>query len=216
MTKNPSSAGEFLLGTKPVKYDTPKIILLNGAPRSGKDTFGKRFAKKHGGKVMKFAEPIKAACAAMYCGGSRALFDSYDTPEEKDKAHAVFFGKTTREVQISISEEYMKPLYGQDIFGHILSNSLDRDIQDERRAHSPVYFITDSGFDKEAFVLINRFGVENIKLIRLHRDGHTFKGDSRGYVNLDKQGITGTDIDNIEGEQQRTIGLIEIALHNFL
>lgn len=180
-----------------------KIILLNGPPRAGKDTLGEMYKnKEYFTKVEKFAGPIKAAATAIYCGGNRGLFDSYDTPALKDTPQPIFMGKTCREVQIAISENFLKPYHGQDIFGRLMVERL--------KLVDPitVVVITDSGFMEEAESLVKQFGVDKVFLVRLHRDGYDFSNDSRNYINLDHLGVPSIDITNVEGQQESTLDQI--------
>lgn len=163
---------------------TPKIFLLNGPPRSGKDTGGAWLAAKYG-TLVKFAAPIKAGVTAIYHGGNRDEFDKYDSAELKDLPQAVYFGKSCREVQIAVSETFLKPFHGdQAVFGHILVKEI------ERRENIPAlfsrrnYFVTDSGFRPEAEVLVEKYGAQNVFLIKVQRDNCDYRGDSRGYIDL--------------------------------
>ena len=167
----------------------PKIFLLNGPPGSGKDTAGRFLAGLFRGTVMKFATPLKDGCTAIYCNGNRELFNSFDTFENKGSPSEQFMGVSCRQAQIDMSEKYMKPVYGQDVFGKILANKINLDQKD-------FIFVTDSGFAPEAQVLIEKFGVDNVILIKLEREGHTYDGDSRSYISL--EGIDTYTITNQE------------------
>lgn len=156
----------------------PKIFLLNGPPGSGKDTAATYLAGLFRGTVMKFATPLKDGCTAIYCNGNRALFDQFDTYANKGTPSPQFMGVSCRQAQIDMSEKYMKPVYGQDVFGKILANKIDVD-------QEGFIFISDSGFAPEAEVLADKFGRENIILIKIERDGHTYEGDSRNYIQLE-------------------------------
>jgi hypothetical protein len=172
-----------------------KIFLLNAPPRAGKDTAANYLADYTGGKVVKFAEPLKAAAAAIYFGGDRVAFDKYDSAELKDTPQAVFFGSTCRQVQIALSENLLKPLHGQTVFGEILAQTIKR----EAAKGVEFFFVSDSGFKPEAEVLIREFGAEQVTLIRAHRDGCTFQGDSREYINLDDRFVNSFDVENPSG-----------------
>jgi hypothetical protein len=172
-----------------------KIFLINGPAGSGKDTAANELAEYFSGRVAKFATPLKDAATAIYCGNDRAVFDSFDTFEMKKVPHERFFGKTCREVQIAISEQFLKLIHDDNVFGNILAQK----IEDKRDQNFPV-FVSDSGFRPEAEVLVRKFGPESIVLIRLHREGYTFEGDSRGYINLDDLGVKSFDVNNPEGD----------------
>lgn len=159
----------------------PKIFLLNGPPGAGKDTAAIYLAGLFKGTVMKFATPLKDGCTAIYCNNNRAIFDEFDTYERKGIPDARFIGISCRQAQIDMSEKYMKPVYGQDVFGKILANKIDVD-------QEGFIFVSDSGFAPEAQVLVEKFGKENVILIKIEREGHTYEahGDSRSYIELDE------------------------------
>ena len=168
---------------------TKKIVLLNAPPRAGKDTAAAELAAYFGGEIVKFAAPLKAGATAIFCNGDHDLFKQYDTTEQKDIIQGQFLGKTCRQVQIDISESYMKPIHGQDVFGRILATAIDQSPQQ-------LFFVSDSGFVPEAAVLVNNFGAENVILIRIHRAGFDYNGDSRSYINLDALGVKSYDVEN--------------------
>lgn len=178
-----------------------KIILINGPAGSGKDTMAEKLKDKLGyfTKLEKFAKPIKLAVAAIYFGGNYEAFAKYDTFEAKKVPAEVFLGKTPREVQIAVSEFFLKP-YHEDkrVFGKLMATRLKMaDINQH-------VLVSDSGFREEAEELVDQFGAENILLVRLHREGYTFDGDSRSYINLDDLGVATLDIENEEGKADET------------
>lgn len=140
-----------------------KIILLNGPPRSGKDTIGEML-KSHLPlcALRKFAQPIVDFMARE--------FDIDMETCEKDKPHAALYGRTPREVAIAYSERLCKPLFSVRHFGYEALAS----ISDE---WSFVVF-TDSGFSNEAEVLVEKYPCLQVLL---YRPGYNFQGDSRSY-----------------------------------
>lgn len=193
---------------------SPKIILLNGPPHCGKDTIGNQLWKlTNQSSVVKFATPLKTVATHLYCNGDRDLFDKMDAPEQKGKPDELFFGKSCRQVQIDISESYAKPMHGPRVFGKILASTIKQRMATEQ---TRTFFVTDSGFLPEAEELVDQFGRDNVILIRIHRDGKTFDGDSRSYINLDLIGVTSLDVNNVEGEAERTVTYINNILKPFL
>ena len=91
---------------------------------------------------------------------------------------------TLRQWYIYLSEKVMKPMYGDEVFGRLAVENL-------RQAEQLIATVSDTGFTSEADPIINYFGPENVALIRVHRPGKSFAGDSRTYVELD----VGTVID---------------------
>lgn len=206
----------------------PLIVLFNGPPGAGKDTaanvaiqwFGFRKDRNIVPIIEKFAAPIKQICRTIY--GVKA-FNEHDVFEKKGQPSSTFFGKTCREVQIATSEIFLKVMHGERVFGEMLAKRItDMDngrgvLVDEhnRETHfvppkdsQLLFLVSDSGFPDEAKVLIEKFGAENILLIRVHREGHAFAGDSRNYVELvevESHDIRNTDKDDFEVQIIKTI-----------
>jgi hypothetical protein len=172
------------------------VVFLNGPPRSGKDTAGRIITDAvPGARAVKFAHALKVATHALFAGlqGRQVDLGRYgygvgnfhelheDDVYEfcKGDPRPEFYGKTPREAYIAVSELLCKPLFGKQFFGGVLADEIRRD------PDVPMWVITDSGFADEAQPIIDTVGRENCTLVRLHRDGCTFAGDSRGYVDLD-------------------------------
>jgi hypothetical protein len=160
------------------------LVLLNGPPRCGKDFAGRLLAKRQGVAVDKFARILKERCHAAY-GKPELPHDYFEAV--KDEPCDLFLGRTPREVYIAFSEAFMKPLHGKNVFGRMLAA--------EWAGHSvPCLVITDSGFREEAEALIEGLGsAATTTLIRIHRQGRTFAGDSRSYLDL---GVREADVVN--------------------
>ena len=153
------------------------IILLNGPPGSGKDTAA-RFLKNHftarsiDAKVMKFAEPLKNAVHAMY---------GLDVPHTyfeavKNEFCAQMMGNVPRSEYIGLSEEYVKPRYGNDFWARALAQKI-------KDSGAKVAIVSDCGFQPEVTTMGIEFLPANVCVIQLEREGKTFEGDSRAYVN---------------------------------
>lgn len=180
-----------------------KIVLLNGPAGSGKDTIGHSLVNKiKKSEVVKFATPLKTTAMHLYCNGSSKLFNQFDHDQEKkNEKHSQFLGMSCRDVQIAISEQYMKPVHGQNVFGKILSSTIDY----KNNNGVEVFFVTDSGFRPEAEELVKEFGAQNVILINLIREGHTFEGDSRDYIELDDLEVARHEVNNVTGKINDTI-----------
>lgn len=80
---------------------------------------------------------------------------------------------SVREAVIYVSELICKPRFGEEYFGKARANSIkDREIVIDGSC----------GFVEELTPLIERVGQNNILLIKIHRDGCNFDGDSRNYI----------------------------------
>ena len=170
-----------------------KILLVNGPPRSGKDTLADALPMQ----TLKFATPLRTGVPAMF-GIPQETYDDL-IENHKETPTPLLQGMSPREAQIWLSEEVMKPKFGPFIFGQILVGTA-------KTVSGPVV-VSDSGFYEEAQVVVEEFGPENVRLIRLHRDGCTFAGDSRSYIAQDD--VLSIDIKN-DGTVQ---DLLDVALH---
>lgn len=178
-----------------------RIILLNGPPSCGKDTIAE--VMQH--YVVKFATPLKDTVCQLYCGGDRDLFDKYDKDAKyKNEPSGQFFGLSCREAQINVSEKFMKPIHGKRVFGDILARALE--------GHEGDFFVvSDSGFIEEAMALVEKFGPNKVMLIRLHRDGCNYDGDSRSYIEWPEnysESLYQADVYN-NGTIQETLAVIK-------
>jgi len=148
------------------------LVLVNGPPGCGKDTFAAMVAAKlPRTRVDKFATYLKELTHRVFelSVPSNAFEGIKDTP------NARFWGVTPRQAYIALSEKFIKPLLGEDFFGRYVSQKFRMD------RGSETFVISDSGFPEEAAALIEDFGLEHSVLVRMYRKGCSFKNDSRFY-----------------------------------
>jgi hypothetical protein len=174
-----------------------KIILFNGPPRCGKDTASNFLGSRHGINntiPMKFAAPLHAA--AKSCLPESSLL--YYSEEHKDEIIPAL-GVSYRQLCINLSEDHFKPTYGVDIFGRLAAASISSFEQEKQRhcvLNETTYIFSDSGFAYESQAVIDMAGPENVTLVRIYREGCSFSGDSRSYIDLSNQNISAVDILN--------------------
>ena len=173
------------------------LILLNGPPRSGKDTAGQWLSKWLGLPLVKLTAPLDRAIAAFFQISPQRW--AYLREEGKDQPAPELFGYTPRQVLISLGEHWAKPLLGQDVFGQL----------------APKYgIITDVGFRPEAEALVQP---DHTFLVRIHRPGCTFANDSRSYIDLSDLNVPTYDLNNsstLEAYQQAVYNLSTQLLHH--
>lgn len=165
-----------------------KIIFLNGPPRCGKDEAGKAITH-----TFTLARTFK-----MSGGMKRALPEllnfSHENARyaEKTKEAPIPWlnDMSWRQLQISMSEDWLKPVFGKDIFGRLAVRYLQRATMYTTTA------ITDCGFRAEAEPIVNWAGRKNCLLIQISRDGCDFLKDSRSYIELDDLGVTTVQVRN--------------------
>lgn len=87
-----------------------------------------------------------------------------------------------RQAMIYVSEIVVKPRWEQDWFGQERVRKIKM-FEESLDEYLKLLFCDDScAFVEELVPLIEYLGQENILLIRIHRDGFTFDGDSRSYI----------------------------------
>ena len=186
----------------------PRLVLFNGPRHSGKDTAALHVAEILNAYHFKFSAPIKAAIKIAFNLSSQDV----DYLESiKTQPTPILFGKSYVEAQISFSEEWAKPSFGQDVFGRWAVNAI-RNVQAKAYIRKYDLFVSsDSGFACEAWPVIeNLFGVENTLLVRVYRQGKNFDGDSRSYIEL--PGVETVEIENndsISDYHKRVIALAQ-------
>lgn len=164
-----------------------KIVVFNGAPKSGKDTFGSLLKQDLNGledclaENHSFKEIMFDILCNLFSITHSEWFDRYDKAKEEpwDKLR----GLSQRQALIALSEQGLKNAFGQDIFGYHMVGRLkfaSAGIDEEGYKYYAVF--TDCGFQAELDCLKAEFGAENIMLVRLHREGFDFSNDSRSLL----------------------------------
>lgn len=185
-----------------------KALILNGPPRSGKDTFAKLLQIKYPNRFshLKFSYPLKKA---VHSGLGIGLFQFADTERydaEKDESIPDFFGKKPRDVYIAFSEDYLKPIFGKDIFGKVWLRMYQ---QHHNGFRDTVVVISDCGFREELDPLLGHFAVGELMLINLYRENCDFKNDSRGYIDITQDTPHFRYQISIENEEDNPASMIE-------
>lgn len=167
-----------------------RVLLVNGPPRSGKDTVGRLICEgsplatgvtklKASAVVVpllqtrKFSAPLRRAMRDMFA------WDITKVEHEKDQKK--IHGRTPREIMIALSEQFFKPTFGPAFMGVELSRRLK--IYAERESYGDAFgvVVTDSGFLEEIQPVLDTFPGD-VRLLQMSRSGCTFEGDSRQYI----------------------------------
>lgn len=187
------------------------VVLLNGPVFSGKDYIAEALIAALGGVKQEFKETLYEATAKAFgvdlvwfkeqakgrLTKEQAMPELWMHREEAVKLYeylgkelssdAEVFLASPREALIYTSEIMYKPLHGQDYFGIKASEKMQKGYN----------YVSDSGFKEEAQVQVDKFGKDNVLLVRIHRDGCAFSSDdSRGYIDLSEEGVLTLDLDN--------------------
>jgi len=176
-----------------------RAILLNGPPLSGKDTIGRRLAMQlaacgYKTGLEKMATPIRQAALTTF---PHTLETDDDVERLKNKSVFPHLNNQTtlRSWMIAYSEKLMKPLFGEQIFGHMLVDRIYINMCD-----CDFVVVTDCGFEDEVIPLRAWLGDDRIYLCHLHRTGYNFEGDSRSYI--EPSGLGHVDVEVGEGEDE--------------
>jgi hypothetical protein len=156
------------------------IILINGPPSSGKDTATGIMKKYLTGSVReyKMSSTLKT--------GLRELLGIEDEQwkrllEYKKKDMPLLpEGNTPRRALIELSEMFMKPMFGNDIFGHIAVRRI------KRMASADHILVSDVGFTYEVAPMLEEWGPKKIRILMLTRPDCDFVNNSRSYLNIDQ------------------------------
>ena len=177
---------------------TPKIVFINGAPRSGKDTLadmilGIYFEDKERSlhyldmEEEGFKNNLIEAVVGLFGVSWSEWVKRYES--QKDEPWDQLQGKSQREALIWMSEVVAKPTFGKEFFGAAMVTRLKTHIKAaEECERELIILIPDAGFIPETMEVVNHFGKENCRMINTFRNGTNFDKDSRSL-------ITGKDLD---------------------
>lgn len=153
---------------------TTKIIIFNAPPDSGKDWACAHLIKIFGNRInhIEFKKKVIDLLCCVYDLTLEEFYENY-TRELKELPSDKFDGLSPRQALIKISEDVIKPNYGKEYFGLSVSRRL---------VENKINAASDGGFVEELNPIYDKLGAENILIVRIYRDGCTYEGDSRNYI----------------------------------
>jgi len=159
------------------------LILFNGPPGSGKDAISEEFIKMYPKEsvICKFAESIRKTVFNTF---PHINENNYDNLKNKPLGGVYGNDITLRQWIIKYAEEFMKPMFGTDIFASLTCERISKLFETNK-----CVIITDLGLNEEIETVLYRFHLRDsvkIMLVQLCREGHDFKDDSRYYINISK------------------------------
>lgn len=175
-----------------------RIVLLNGPPRVGKNTAANlvRDTIPGGVAVIGFSHHLKRMVHGIYLGREGWDLDPDYFDAVKGQPQEILGGMSWRQAYIHYSENVIKPLHGKEWFGEMF-------VRAARAAGCDTILVPDSGFVEEAERCVREVDPANILLVRLHRTGCTYAGDSRSYIDLSDHLVRAIDVHNIADKPER-------------
>lgn len=160
-----------------------KVIILNGPPGVGKDTIAAALLEMNMVDFsMSFKEPMFEIAKAALGERFKDFMDCYNDRAKKEAPQAFLGGSSPRDFMIYISESFIKPAFGNQHFGDLVAEKLNK-------CSAETVVMSDGGFPDEVEAIAN--AGHSVHIVRLHRTGCSFKGDSRNYISLEE------DYDNV-------------------
>ena len=128
---------------------------------------------------------------AIYLGRDGWDLDPDHFDAVKGEPQPLLDGLSWRKVYIALSEDYIKPRHGHEWFG-------SRFMEAAHATGAEMLLVPAGGFRREAERVVRELGADDVRLVRLHREGCTFAGDSRSYIDLSDLGVVCTDVVNAD------------------
>jgi hypothetical protein len=151
------------------------IILLNGPPRSGKDTAAEFITLMVGNSKVqhiKMSRPMKAALRLIF---GFTMAEVRELEANKDQGNGPEFADLSyREMQIKLFE-HLKETYGPEVLGRIF-------IRHDRHTMKRHTVVSDAGLSVEIEPIVEAYPYKEIGLIQIRRPGCNFDDDIREYI----------------------------------
>lgn len=182
----------------PVVHTGQTVIILNGPPGCGKDTIAEEMRDTLGFHKCRFKEPMFTIALAASGISEEDWWSRYNDRSLKEEPWDRLGGLSCRKFLIKISEEWIKPMFGQNAFSKLAFSQVKPGVS----------VFSDGGFPDEFSEMVSEFGRRNVKLVRLHREGYSFEGDSRDYLHGEILGVDVIDYIVREGEVGHAVSSI--------
>lgn len=152
-----------------------KLIFFQGPPKSGKDTVCDILINLYPNKFNKLSAKTQlfSDTCDFYSVSMSWFLHDYDI--NKDNTHDCLGGISKRQALIHVSENIMKPKYGNDYYGNSLISQLNP---------NKINILSDCGFIEEMEPLIHRYNQDEVCIVRVSKSGTSYvrSGDSRRYI----------------------------------
>ena len=192
-----------------MKHANGKVVLImNAPPGAGKDTLAgdDEWCQRVGNMLLadyQFDKGGQFQCDVEHVSFKSGMFDilpsilhvgldpesvsefydRYDDRALKEQPWDKLGGLSPRQFLILLSEDFMKQVFGKDVFGKFSA----------RLASYPVYGVggevcvfSDGGFVEEVNEVVKAVGAENVYVLQWEAEGCSFVNDSRRYLSSDE------------------------------
>lgn len=217
-----------------------KCVLLSGPAGCGKGVLTEAIKRQLGGEVISCKTKLHDLVCEMFCLTPEFWFEVYEDREKKETrmeelsvsvrsynklAKVLGINKVThkfpcdtvhlspRQAMIFVSEVILKPTFGRDYLGRARAKLVEQSPSDLIIDDSCAAFKSEGRLDTtEVDALVSLVGQDNVLLIRIYRNGNTYKGDSR--LRMPTGVIDNTiDLSNDEDEESYTrVGALLVEL----
>jgi adenylate kinase family enzyme len=144
-----------------------KIIILNGPPRSGKDTAAEEIERVFDAVHLKLSWPLKYIVSDTL-GLSREEL-------EANKERKTVYDLSYRQLQIEVYNA-LKRIFGDTWLASMTITRIDR------AQSNDTFVLSDCGRQEEVDAMVSAFGKNNVLVLKVYRQDTSFKNDIRGYV----------------------------------
>ena len=150
----------------PASFDPSvvKVVIFNGPPSSGKDEAAK-FIERNAGfdtELVAFKKKLTELTCMIHGVDPYLWAERYD--DHKEEPWDQLGGLSQRRALQIVSEDVIKPVYGNDYFGKATLKDIITLIENGMRVG-----ISDCGFKEELQTLLTYFKPEELLLVRTHR-----------------------------------------------
>jgi len=189
-----------------------KVLILNGPPGIGKDTLANMLcevAPVIRGEFKHFLYVEAAEWIQEHVKSAENITTAIVKARNENrelKELPWFLELSVRRILQIVSEEVVKPAMGKDYFGRVAA-----EYWYGKYIH---HVISDGGFSEEVNAVCDKFGAENVTVIRLKAPGFTFETDSRKYLMRDEVACRVITLEVIRGKPESTVKYLKDILLN--
>lgn len=154
------------------------VVILNGPKDTGKDYMADYLVTHHGFTKHEMKAPLRKILHEISTlhmgelGPARCAQLELNRSLKESERETMFGNRTWREMMIWVSENVIKPKFGQNAFGLAALRAVMNETNE-------FIVFSDCGFPEERKMLE---GHNNVVTVHIRWEGKTFEGDSRDYL----------------------------------